>query len=628
MLVINELLGNREVQDKRIGLPEMQVCLTMLRDTPLNAIALGVLEHLCECNGVAVESNQLLLVDHLLKDGGAVRPDVITPIGLADQAPIPLAMNTDILVAIFPLVDGGFEFLFPGDSVPRPLAKCSGDEIQYLTAQLNLLAAIGSHRMYIAIELLTRSLPFRNIQAQLASDIYARRPETCMLRSAFVRVVTALYVDAAPQIADVGPGFEVSSTFVWSQVVAPEEMRLPNPEPEQVRTVVDNCEHWCPPQSNHHAPQPPILPAYEPPKIAEFLPLQRVISDELALVQMSTFTSNILSLMWNLLDFHFYNANFSMLQGAVSALVNAVDVQANSEDDGEADDAVGKVLVTLGVCSKVRVKLDETLLNRKWVLRILDSIPAMLFILGLVFAAITVMLEQGDSTHPGYLIFEYVTFVIFASELIARMIAVGNLKTFFYDPFWVIDFVVVMLDLLMLSGLASSLGGQTKALRTIRMLRLIRAFRMVKLAIKIREEMRRPKAVTAWSLQDRFVHSSKARINGLTGMLDVLLRIDSILSKHRCTTPTTHNSCFFSLLTHYIRLQVYHAHRFVEADAHACGIGECRSYLIAPSFRGYQPEGYANCRGGQCHIAAYGGGVGSRSECTWRVTELRRDRFD
>jgi fumarate reductase subunit C len=500
VLCLAELFGNRQVQES-IGLGEVEAFVGMLRTTPLNATALGVMERLCECNGVAVESNQQLLIDHVLDSASptAGTAVVTTAAGRARASARAIAVggiNEQVLVRITPLPNGTFQFLFPGEGTRRTLAECDKNRTLFLTAQLNLLAALCHSRMYIAIDLLKPALPFRHVEAQLGKMASAERPSV-ELRSALVRLVTVLYVDCAPQAVKIGTG----RCFVWSGVVAPESMRLPSPT--------------------------------EATKAKELRSLQGVITEELELVQMNTLTTNVLNLQTKLLDFHFYNDNFAMLQGAVGALVKAISAQAMSSD-AECEDAEKNVLKQLGMCSIVASKLKGALsFERKSVLRLLDSIPAMLFILGLVFAAITVMLYQGDSTHDGYVTFEYMTFFIFLVELTTRMIAVNNTKTFFSDPFGVIDFLVVLLDAMMLLNILSFLGGETKALRAIRMLRLVRAFRMVKLAIKIREEMRRPKPTVPWVLNERFVHSSLAKLVGLTRMLDVLLRIDAILGEHR-----------------------------------------------------------------------------------------------
>jgi fumarate reductase subunit C len=560
ILCLAELFGNRRVQE-RIGLEEIRVFVRLLRANPLSATALGVMEKLCVCNGVAIESNQQLLVDHVLGVEGIISSRCVQEIGRVARGrvaraagadlPVPVLnegqemgtkteqkthaelsemeaelvvregeaqaaarhnrgkVNEHILVHIMPrpAPDVTFEFLFPGESTPRLLAQCDEKQSMFLTAQLNLLSAMCLDRMYVSIETLKHTLPFGHIKAQLVrmgSDDFsagvrpAVRPGVEM-RSAFVRLAAALYIDIAPQIAPIG----TDMTFVWSHLIAPENMQLPGPT--------------------------------DVTKVEKFRPLQVVISEELESVQMNTFTTSILDLQTKLLDFHFYNENFTMLQGAVAALVKAISGQVMvSKPEDDAEDRVLKHVES--PCTSMTVILKETLFDRKWVLRLLDSIPAMLFILGLVFAAITVMLVQGDSTHYGYATFEQITFVIFLVELIARMMAVNNTLTFFSDPFGVIDFVVVLLDAMMLLDVLSFLGGDplpTKALRTIRMLRLIRAFRMVKLAMKIRQEMRRPKPALPWTLDERFTHSSLAKLVGLTRMLDVLLRVDDILGKHR-----------------------------------------------------------------------------------------------
>jgi hypothetical protein len=499
MLSLNELLGNRHVQEHRIGGAEVEVFFGMLRAIPLNDMALGALEQLCECNGVAIESNQLLIAEFLL-------------LGTETQVCALSAQDDSGLVRITPMDDLSLEVLFPGDKTPRALtikSRLSGGmksaEVKFLTAQVNLLAAICMDRMYIAMDQVKQVIPFGHIKHLLILGASTRRGALVDLRSAFVRLATVLYVDCTPQLARLG----TDMTFAWSELKAPAQMTLPSP--------VDTAN------------------------IKAFAEMQTLISEEMENVQMNAYTMNMLELFGKLLEFNFFNADLGVLQQAIATLVRAITAQAMSNEE-KLNQRLGRDTSCSNFSSQgsssssnvfveTRRVLKKTIFDRAWVLRILNSVPVMLFILCLVFAAIVVMIYQGDTIHDGFYIFEFVIFVIFAIELVARMIAVGNVRVFFSDPFSVVDFLVVSLDLLMLVG-ASSLGGM-KGVRMVRVFRLIRAFRMVPLAIKIRAAVLKPKLAVPWVLPSRYYLSNEQKLMGLNRMLEVLLKINSILGKHR-----------------------------------------------------------------------------------------------
>jgi hypothetical protein len=683
---INELLGNPVVLEEKVKSAEIEVFINMMRSTPLNGVAMKVLAQLCECDGEAVESNQQLLVDHLLlgdqgfvnasighlPHGGrrdsergrvlqqakieasmkfsaeaadsnagkksqvsllgfgrgavqlvgaagkkaakgvggaaaAIRPrlsmcskpaavdaeDVsFTDVVVVDPAP-PEPGNKNqlrpaVLVAITPSKLSRMQLLFPlnGDDGGRngafDLNLCSALQRDFLTSQLLVLAAMCSNRFYVAITLLKRVFPYEHLSAQITTA-----SEHMSLRSAFVRLITTLYVDCEPQVAPVGSHL----TFRWSQVQQPEDVQL-SPPNDEANAIM-------------------------------FRSLQRVISRELKALPMNSFTTHVLDLLSKLLDFSFYNTDTEVLQSVVDALIAAVTEQLHGTDlNGEvstkrwaflaktveavdfgalqkkvgqasknAIKEVKDVAVTVGVGvtagitkpHKIIPELGRKLSNvgaalaagavfasqgsdlkgrrgadadnnrsgckgwvktaksksasqRRWVAKELDSIPAMIFILTLVFAAVAVTL--GGLEGPAVEMFEFITFGIFATELSIRIVAVGNLFTLLSDPFTIIDFVVVMLDLIVMVSpdLLSWMGGGTKGLRSIRMLRLVRSFRMIKLAIRIRDELRKPKPVAPWTLSDKFVHSPKAKLQSLTAILGVLLHIDDIIGQHRFAT--------------------------------------------------------------------------------------------
>jgi hypothetical protein len=514
LLVLAELLSDMEVQTHKVSKREVDVVLNKLKEKSLNSTALRVLAQLCECGERGVPSNQQLLYDLLL-----------VPEQDDNQ------LDAQCLVVITPNKENNqLELKFPQSIQALTVYNLTAEQSGYLADQLYVLAALCSHRFYVAIAHLQQVLPFEHLNTHIQDNSI-----NIDIRTAFVRLIITLYVDREPQIDAIGTGM----SFLWSKIVKPNHVILPVP--------------------------------VAPDNVARFAPLQKVISQELEFVQMNDFTTNCLNLFSKLLDFNFYNSDHQILQDAVNDLIGAISVEiddrrsvraANKLAAALADDVASVVLdrsaakcgdIVMRWCRKVKQRLDETILDRKVVIRFLDSIPMMIFMLSLVAAAITVMLVQEPTVpldaellkngtasgstanpiyHPGYDIFEKVTFTIFACELSTRMIAVGSLKKFFTEPFSCIDFTVVFLDVLMMAG-ANSLGGQTKALRAIRMLRLGRAFRMVKLAIKIREEMRRSKTVVPWVLSEKFTQCPKEKLEGMTSMMAVLILVENMLTKHR-----------------------------------------------------------------------------------------------
>ena len=85
--------------------------------------------------------------------------------------------------------------------------------------------------------------------------------------------------------------------------------------------------------------------------------------------------------------------------------------------------------------------------------------------------------------------FEYVSTTIFCIELGVRLYCLGDMHSFFADPYTMMDAFVVFLDLMLLTAgdVLGEVSGFTKSLRVIRFLRLIRLFRIARLAKKIQD---------------------------------------------------------------------------------------------------------------------------------------------
>ena len=121
--------------------------------------------------------------------------------------------------------------------------------------------------------------------------------------------------------------------------------------------------------------------------------------------------------------------------------------------------------------------------NRLRLLNFLDSIPAMLVILIVVFVSCTLTFTLDDNSIQ-YLIIEHTATSIFCLELLARLYCLQNWQPLAVDPYIAIDIVTVALDLMLLSA-EDMLGGfskYSKALRSVRFLRLFRLLRLARVA--------------------------------------------------------------------------------------------------------------------------------------------------
>ena len=113
-------------------------------------------------------------------------------------------------------------------------------------------------------------------------------------------------------------------------------------------------------------------------------------------------------------------------------------------------------------------------------LDVLESMKMLCSMLSLVFISCAVSLEGtlrgADMEATNYFTFDLITCLIFSAEMITRMWALNSFYLFFHDPFCIVDFVVVSLDVLTLAAgsLLGSAGGFTKSLRAIRIARLAR----------------------------------------------------------------------------------------------------------------------------------------------------------
>jgi hypothetical protein len=162
---------------------------------------------------------------------------------------------------------------------------------------------------------------------------------------------------------------------------------------------------------------------------------------------------------------------------------------------------------------------------RKRMLKVLDGIPMTATIILMVFAALAVANMQGDAKNIYYDVWDNFVFGAFALELLLRMFCVNSFKLFFTNPFAVIDFIVVMLDVVIMlaAGMMGDMEGSTKALRALRSVRLLRLLKVARLMQSLRDA-RKPKALPPWKLPQQFCNPPQLKMASLRHLMAVLTR--------------------------------------------------------------------------------------------------------
>ena len=126
--------------------------------------------------------------------------------------------------------------------------------------------------------------------------------------------------------------------------------------------------------------------------------------------------------------------------------------------------------------------------HQQTVLNVLDGLHMMIFMFALVILSVAVSINaevEGTGDSDANYTFDIFVAAVFMIEMSFRMWALNSFHAFFSDPFCIMDFVIVVLDIIALSAKhALSHIGFTKALRAIRLTRIARLLRVARLINK------------------------------------------------------------------------------------------------------------------------------------------------
>jgi hypothetical protein len=440
--------------------------------------------------------------------------------------------NPDLL-ATFEATKTSIALKFPGNSEPVVISvgqpgSLTADQRDFLVSQLYLMAEMCGDRNYVAINKMMTLISFASVVSCIENEALSDE-----VRSAFVKMAMCAFVDVEPQQNDRYKNLTICKSHLLTNADS-----LPAP-------------------------------------VNEIEILQGVIGSHLNKDDWSSFTEHLVSTLFKLITFKFYNGCLPELDSVMDTLINRLDADtrefqmivpmesakptkggpsarifpADDEDDAEIVEAPepepAKTLID--------ILFDEG--KRKRMMRVLDHYTMMIFVIFLVFAAVGAgfaapeeydivvdslgneISRTKNETFIYFYIFDWIAFTIFTAELVVRMWAVFSFYDFFSNPFSAMDFIVVMLDIVVfipaVKNAMSGMGSGTKALRIVRLARLARLLKVMKLMKKLHDELMKEKDVPVWKLPIKFTQSPKEKLLSMTQMVRVLNRTNDLSLRFR-----------------------------------------------------------------------------------------------
>ncbi|KAK3275581.1 hypothetical protein CYMTET_16298 [Cymbomonas tetramitiformis] len=574
-LCITEMLGtNPELHHSRVGLHELKLFVTKLRECPVSASVLQVLRSLCSCQGRGVDNVQGTLVTLLLEEapellfrfhveeqegaprlpwpvsesGGGETSSVAPPYTIIAGGDVlangmlPLALSwdspkTDSPMALFGKERVPITELYPLAARRAPPAtaktKKQAATTAFFEAQIRLAGEMCLSRNYSAIHSMYHMfgggpggmlVPFGGrtpVPANVARaygallSVVAHQELPSPVRAAAVHLLMHMYVDCAPQTRQILP-------------------RLLRTRPGQ----------------QHPAPPEEALVGVPAAQRAFFFDLQGLVAQHLRVLDGGygdELTTALVDLLLELMQFGFYGAK-EQLQQITEPLVSCIDCRIQKKPPGSAAPASGKELWG-ATMSKLRRQSSTNAQRRRksimqtttWQGRVLMELESTRFlVLTLIvllafigLAAVGVALGLDGSVE--FVVCDAVGTVIFTTELAVRMglyTKVHSYQRFWRDPFNYLDLLVVLLDvgfllLDMIAASESSAGGFVKGLRALRGLKLLRlrAFRVVRASNVIRRigtSTTQARARRAESVFNRYEDTPVEQLSTMVGMVRAL----------------------------------------------------------------------------------------------------------
>jgi hypothetical protein len=515
MSCITEMLDNREIQTTQVNDEEFELFIQMLKG---------------DMKKGKLNSTVLNVLSALCSCQG-----VAVEANQTRLSEMILDDNLDLLVVFEVPSKQTISLTFPGNADPCIITagqtgSLSKEQQAFLVSQLYMMAEMCGDRNYVAINKMMNLISFDSIVACIENQALGDE-----VRSAFVKLAMCAFVDVEPQQNDRYKNLTIRKSQLGKNDV------VQNPEPQ-------------------------------------ILTLQAVIASHLQKDDWSSFTEHLVSTLFKLITFKFYNGCLPELDNAMDIICTRLEADTKdftytppmvqqtkavkiSSARIHPDDEEGAGGAEAGAVEE-EPEPEKTIIEilfpeapRKRMMRALDHYTTMIFVILLVFAAVgagfaapeefdvvedfegNIISSTKNPTFIYFYVFDWIAFTLFASELVVRMWAVFSFYDFFSNPFSAMDFIVVMLDVVVfipaVKDAMSGLGSGTKALRIVRLARLARLLKVMKLMKKLHDELMKEKDVPVWKLPLKFTNSPREKLLSITQMVLVLNRTNDLSLRFR-----------------------------------------------------------------------------------------------
>ena len=550
---VTEMLSkNIELQETKIGEPEISIFVASLRSSTMISMYLNLLQCCCSCEGHGVDGNQCAVAT-LLFEGAE---DVLIFLKVDDtkrikglewdyegnSVYIPKSREKTVMDSICgsALLTDGLptlyltwqnenkdwlpKTLFGRDLVPfeevfsiagftkdakaNKVVQRKQAVANYFINEMFLGAEMCMDRNYVAMHKLDPYFTFGALVTILKMDVIED------VKAGAVRLLLCLHVDRDPQAETKIPCL----TRIWSTI------------------------------QKHDVPQ---LPNVEPSRRNSYVLIQQLIAEHLDSMvgkKWQRYSKYMLQMLLALIKFNFYGSLERMKQ-VIKPIIDAIDRRSLQEQPlmKRAETRIHRSDLSTSPSNanldnedshtgEEKLEREEIAPWQKPVLDFFESLPVMCFILTLVLAAVSSTIYQvvaavddpmGSPLYIWGLVVTIVFIIDYSTRFYCSVWLYGQPMKFVTNAFNVIDALVILLDIVFLALPPTNGGSLTKTLRLIRLVRLLRVLRAAKVISAVAQMV--TKKQKPWQMPTRYLKCSVDELSTIGQSLDVLLFIQSVI---------------------------------------------------------------------------------------------------
>ena len=567
---VTEMLSkNMELQETKIGEPEISIFVDNLKTSTMNSMYLNLLQCCCSCEGQGVDGNQCTVASTLFdkaedvllflvvdkKERSMVNWDEEGNSVFLKDYPQNEALicGQDLLQHGLPTLyvtwknpneDWSPEGLYGKKNVPitemfAPSSGFAGNKSNAanpkITARKKAVAAYFESEMFLGAEMCMD----RNYVAMHKLDPYFT----------FDSLITIM------KLEDVSDGVKTSAARLLLCLHVDRDPQAETKIPCLTRT-------WS---SIENRPVP-LLPFVDASRQNAYVLIQQLVSEHLAAMagrKWNSYSKYMLQMLLSLIKFNFYGS-LERMKHTIKPVIEAVDRRNVLGSDASSGTFSLRRLQDLSTVdseqpvappAEVKEKLVESEIPwQQIVLDFFESIPVMVFILCLVIIAVSVTIYEAvdatteDNGSPIY-VWGLCVLSVFIVDYTSRFYCTVWLRgssmiiPFSTDFFNLIDLTVILIDVIFLSlpsGGSSGNDNLTKTLRLVRLARLLRIARAVKVINSIADAASSRKKKKAWIMPVRYLKTPADEIDTIRQSLDVLLFIQGVIDDRNLSLLLRH----------------------------------------------------------------------------------------